>query len=51
MSSMKEIAIREYIARIDFKRDDWKMSFNDGHPDFKPWNPRSKIYGWYKENL
>lgn len=23
---MKEIAIREYISRIDFKRDDWKLS-------------------------
>lgn len=26
MASMKEIAIREYISRIDFKRDDWKLS-------------------------
>ncbi len=26
MSSMKEIAIREYISRIDFKRDDWKLT-------------------------
>jgi hypothetical protein len=23
---MKEIAIREYISTIDFKRDDWKLS-------------------------
>jgi hypothetical protein len=23
---MKEIAIREYISRIDFKNDDWKLS-------------------------
>ena len=23
---MKEIAIREYISCIDFKRDDWKLS-------------------------
>ena len=26
MSSLKEIAIREYISRIDFKHDDWKLS-------------------------
>ena len=26
MASMKEIAIREYISQIDFKRDDWKLS-------------------------
>ena len=26
MSSMKEMAIREYISRIDFKKDDWKLS-------------------------
>lgn len=26
MSSMKEMAIREYISRIDFKKDDWKIS-------------------------
>lgn len=26
MTSMKEIAIREYISTIDFKRDDWKLS-------------------------
>ena len=26
MSSMKEMAIREYIANIDFKNDDWKLS-------------------------
>ncbi len=26
MSSMKEIAIRDYISKIDFKRDDWKLS-------------------------
>lgn len=26
MASMKEIAIREYISNIDFKRDDWKLS-------------------------
>ena len=26
MSSMKEIAIRDYISRIDFKNDDWKLS-------------------------
>jgi len=25
MSSMKEIAIREYISNIDFKNDDWKL--------------------------
>lgn len=23
---MKEMAIREYISKIDFKRDDWKLS-------------------------
>jgi hypothetical protein len=23
---MKEMAIREYISRIDFKNDDWKLS-------------------------
>lgn len=23
---MKELAIREYISNIDFKRDDWKLS-------------------------
>jgi hypothetical protein len=26
MTSMKEMAIREYISKIDFKRDDWKLS-------------------------
>lgn len=26
MNSMKEMAIREYISHIDFKRDDWKLS-------------------------
>ena len=26
MSSMKEIAIREYISNIDFKNEDWKLS-------------------------
>jgi hypothetical protein len=26
MGSMKELSIREYISRIDFKRDDWKLS-------------------------
>ena len=26
MSSMKEIAIRDYISKIDFKKDDWKLS-------------------------
>lgn len=26
MASMKENAIREYISKIDFKRDDWKLS-------------------------
>lgn len=26
MSSMKEMAIKEYISRIDFKNDDWKLS-------------------------
>lgn len=26
MSSMKEMAIRDYISKIDFKNDDWKIS-------------------------
>ena len=26
MSSMKETAIRDYISKIDFKNDDWKLS-------------------------
>ena len=26
MSSMKEMAIREYVSKIDFKNDDWKLS-------------------------
>ena len=26
MSSMKEMAIREYVSHIDFKKDDWKIS-------------------------
>lgn len=26
MNSMKEMAIREYIAGINFKTDDWKLS-------------------------
>lgn len=26
MNSMKEMAIREYISHIDFRRDDWKLS-------------------------
>ena len=25
MSSMKEIAIRDYVSKIDFKNDDWKL--------------------------
>jgi hypothetical protein len=26
MNSLKEMAIREYISKIDFKKDDWKLS-------------------------
>lgn len=26
MNSLKEMSIREYISKIDFKRDDWKLS-------------------------
>ena len=26
MSSMKEMAIRDYVSKIDFKHDDWKLS-------------------------
>ena len=26
MSSMKEMAIKDYIAKINFKLDDWKLS-------------------------
>ena len=26
MSSMKEMSIRDYISKIDFKNDDWKLS-------------------------
>ncbi len=26
MGSLKEMSIREYVSRIDFKRDDWKLS-------------------------
>lgn len=26
MASMKEFSIREYMSRIDFKNDDWKLS-------------------------
>lgn len=26
MSSIKEFAIREYISKIDFKNDDWKLT-------------------------
>lgn len=26
MSSLKEIAIRNYISNIDFKHEDWKLS-------------------------
>lgn len=26
MSSMKEISIKDYISKIDFKNDDWKLS-------------------------
>jgi hypothetical protein len=26
MSSLKEMSIREYVSRIDFKKDDWKLS-------------------------
>jgi hypothetical protein len=26
MNSMKEMAIREYIAKINFRTDDWKLS-------------------------
>ena len=25
MGSMKELSIREYISKIDFKRDDWRL--------------------------
>jgi len=25
MSSMKEMAIRDYISKIDFRNDDWKL--------------------------
>ena len=26
MSSVKEMSIRDYISKIDFKNDDWKLS-------------------------
>lgn len=26
MNSLKEMAIREYVSKIDFKKDDWKLS-------------------------
>jgi hypothetical protein len=26
MSSMKEMSIRDYVSRIDFKNDDWRLS-------------------------
>jgi len=26
MSSMKEMSIRDYVSRIDFKNDDWRIS-------------------------
>jgi len=26
MNSLKEMSIREYISKIDFKTDDWKLS-------------------------
>jgi hypothetical protein len=26
MNSLKEMSIREYISKIDFRRDDWKLS-------------------------
>ena len=26
MSSLKEMSIREYVSKIDFKSDDWKLS-------------------------
>lgn len=26
MSSLKEISIRDYISKIDFRNDDWKLS-------------------------
>lgn len=26
MNSLKEMAIREYVSKIDFKNDDWKLS-------------------------
>lgn len=26
MNSMKEMSIREYISKINFKNDDWKLS-------------------------
>lgn len=26
MSSLKEMSIKEYISKIDFKNDDWKLS-------------------------
>lgn len=25
MNSLKEMSIREYISKIDFKKDDWKL--------------------------
>lgn len=26
MNSLKESAIRDYISKVDFKKDDWKLS-------------------------
>jgi hypothetical protein len=26
MDSLKEMSIREYVSKIDFKNDDWKLS-------------------------
>jgi hypothetical protein len=26
MTSIKELSIKEYISKIDFKKDDWKLS-------------------------
>jgi hypothetical protein len=39
------------IQIIPFKRDNWKMNFNETGSTFKVWNDKRKLVGWYKHNI
>jgi hypothetical protein len=36
---------------IPFKRDDWKTEIAKDSEYLKPWNPRIKLSGWYRDNI